>query len=254
MSNKNLLPTYTINLQRSVERRKFMEIHLSELPELDCHFVNAVDGKMLKPEELATSYDEGKAVRTFEKPLLDGEIGCALSHIECYRKMLAERKKFALILEDDIIMSAYFPLMIPALSEWLSSDAPRVVLLTPCRLHWKWPSMPLSQHHNLHKICITAWSAAAYLINDAAAAVLAENLFPVYAVADNWQYLRQTFKIDVRVTIPHCASFRRCNDLASTIGFRPVGRHKKKYIRRLEKRWWRPLSKVGLIRFGRRIW
>jgi glycosyl transferase family 25 len=254
MTHTSPLTTYVINLQRSAERRNFMEVHLSEFPELDCRFISAVDGKILNPAELLISYDEGKAVVKFEKPLLAGEIGCALSHIECYKKMLAERKKFVLILEDDIIMSAYFPLMIPALSEWLSSDAPRVVLLTPCRLHWKWPSMPLSQHHNLHKICKTAWSAAAYLINDAAAAVLAENLFPVYAVADDWQYLRQTFKIDVRVTIPHCASFRRCNDLSSTIGFRHIGRHKKKYIRRLEKLWWRPLSKAGVIRFGRRSW
>lgn len=248
------LPTYVINLQRSADRRKFMEVHLSEFPELDYQFIPAVDGKMLPSEDLAASY--GKCCPGFDKPLSSGEIGCALSHIECYRTMLTEKKRAVLILEDDILISSFFPPLIPSLSQWLDSDFPRVALLTPCRRYWKHPSLPLSApRYRLYKTCGITASAAAYLINNVAASVLAEKLLPIHTVADHWQYFRREFGMDVRVVTPHCASFRPCSRSDSTIGgSRHTGHSEKKRIRRLKNLWFRPLEHLGLIRFGRQSW
>lgn len=243
-----------INLERSADRRKFMEIHLSEFPELDCHFVNAVDGKILTPEELTTSYDEAKALHHLNNPLNSGEIGCALSHINCYSTITAENKNIALILEDDIIMSSDFPALIPSLSQWLISVFPRVVLLKPARRYWRWPARAVALHYQLHKACKKPVSTAAYLINTAAADILKKNLFPVYTVADDWRYFSKKFGIDVRTVIPHCVSFRRCSTLASTIGTRQGNPRQTRQIRRLQNLWYRILERLGLIQFGGRLW
>jgi len=249
------LPTYVINLQRSADRRKFMEAHLSEFPELECQFIPAVDGKLLKPEDLSTFYDDAKAIQEFNRPLSSGEIGCALSHIECYRKITTGNERVALVLEDDVLISSYFPSLIPSLSQWLDSDTPKVALLTPCRRYWQQPAKFLLTRYRLHKICGITTSTAAYLINRAAAGILIERLFPAHTVADHWQHFRHEFGIDIRVVAPHCVSFRPCSRSDSTIGgSRHNGHNEKKWIRRLKNLWFRPLEHLSLIRFGRRFW
>jgi len=249
------LPTYVINLERSVDRRIFMEVHLSEFPELECQFIPAVDGKLLTPEELAEKYDEHKTTQLLGRALNTGEIGCALSHIGCYRKLLVERKQFALVLEDDILISSFLPQILPSLFQWLDTDQPRVVLLTPMRRYWLFPKKTIGFHYSLHKRCKMTVSAAGYLINASAADIMARRLFTVHTVADHWQYFAEKLGLDVRVLIPHCVSFRPCSRTDSTIGgSRHYGRREKKLFRKLKNIWYRPLEHLGLIRFGKRLW
>ena len=68
---------------------------------IEAEFFDAVMGKYMSQEELERlSFPD-----TYLSP---GEIGCALSHIGCYKKFLASEEKCAAIFEDDIILSEEF--------------------------------------------------------------------------------------------------------------------------------------------------
>jgi len=70
-------------------------------------FFPAVDGNKLTREE-RRSYSLKHAVSTYNKPLINKQIGCALSHIYVYKKMVAQSIKEMLILEDDCIFEDHF--------------------------------------------------------------------------------------------------------------------------------------------------
>lgn len=106
---------YVINLPESVERRKSIEQNLQQLG-LEYEIVPAVHGKRLTPEEQALVKTEdsvilelaaGKKVKFMDK-LYPGEIGCALSHLRVYQKIIDSDDKCACILEDDSILSSHF--------------------------------------------------------------------------------------------------------------------------------------------------
>lgn len=63
--------------------------------------VSAVDGRNLTPEQRAT-YDGQRARQVYGCDMTDSEIGCYLSHISVYSRMLEQGVETALILEDDI--------------------------------------------------------------------------------------------------------------------------------------------------------
>ena len=63
-------------------------------------FIDAVDGRTMTDEELSQL--------TLDYPnlhLAKGEIGCALSHLKIYKKIVEDRIPIALILEDDVCLA-----------------------------------------------------------------------------------------------------------------------------------------------------
>jgi glycosyl transferase family 25 len=250
------IPAYVINLPRSAERRRFMEVHLAEFPGIDTLFVEAVNGAALGAAEMQASYDEAKACLYKRRPLTRGEIGCALSHRNCYLRMLAEQRPYVLVLEDDIILSAHAVGLLPVLAQWLQSDQPRVVLLTPGLRYWRWPRVALPGGYRLHPICKKITSTAAYMINPAAARILAERIFPIHTVADDWRLFAEEFGIGIWTVVPHCVGLRvACQQ--STIKqtedrftFRKRT-SREKWERRLKNLWFRPLEHLGIIAFNR---
>jgi len=94
---------FVINLARSTERRRLMEDTLAGTG-LDYEFFPAVDGaKINSPYE--SYYSSEAAISSHGKELSTGEIGCALSHIAIYQKIVDEKIAFSLILEDDVALA-----------------------------------------------------------------------------------------------------------------------------------------------------
>lgn len=82
---------YVINLERSPDRLT----HIRErLASLDVQFerITAVDGQHL-------SGDFG------DTPLTSGEVACFLSHIKCWEKISLGHDEYAVVLEDDVMIS-----------------------------------------------------------------------------------------------------------------------------------------------------
>jgi glycosyl transferase, family 25 len=96
------IPVYVINLKRSIERRNQA---IEQLDELGVQFkiIEAVDGAEFSEQEIHNKKDFGFwkfGLRS--RFLFKGEIGCVLSHLKIYQKMIDEDIELACILEDDI--------------------------------------------------------------------------------------------------------------------------------------------------------
>ncbi len=91
------LKIFVISLSSATERRKAIKKDLNDF-NLEFEFVDAVYGKALDANE--------KLRVNPQRNLKDGEVGCYLSHMLCYEKMLHQGLDHAIILEDDTQISA----------------------------------------------------------------------------------------------------------------------------------------------------
>jgi glycosyl transferase, family 25 len=97
-------PIWILNLERSRDRREFMERQLNEL-NWRFDMVSAVDSKYLGSEDLK-HYSAQEAMKTIQRELKPGEIGCALSHARMWERIVAENIEEVLILEDDVTIKS----------------------------------------------------------------------------------------------------------------------------------------------------
>ena len=98
------MKAYIINLKKSVDRKKYMQEQLEKMFFLSAEFVEAVDARGMTEREKNVFFDTELFCKRYVKEVRPGEIGCTLSHQKCYRKLVESRDKYALILEDDIVI------------------------------------------------------------------------------------------------------------------------------------------------------
>ena len=108
------LSTYVINLRRNPERLAHFQrsFTASDLGASNSFIrVEAVDGSQIQVEQFVTPYalqeiSQAEAVgyRTKHYQLTRGGVGCALSHMEVWRQLLASDRDAALVFEDDVVM------------------------------------------------------------------------------------------------------------------------------------------------------
>ncbi|ARD20412.1 glycosyltransferase family 25 protein [Shewanella japonica] len=111
---------FVINLDKSTERMAFMRQQL-ELLNIDYERVPAVYGKDLDDAEIHTVFNEKANLAKYDKVLNVGEIGCYLSHINCWNMMVSQGLDFALILEDDSVLNPELLSLIQSISQLPSS-------------------------------------------------------------------------------------------------------------------------------------
>lgn len=174
------IPTYIINLPTSKVRREYMADLLRPYDFLDVNFIEAIDGRKLSEEELATVFDRKRSIHAYGRELNRGEIGCTLSHIKAYRTLLESSHPYALILEDDInFMHPLTDLLQTEFHSLLNTDMPRILFLSGDYWYWFNSAMPR---------VFDAVGSYAYLINRAAAQ-LALRQPRAHATADDWRIL-----------------------------------------------------------------
>lgn len=101
---------FVINLEKDIDRLKFMENQLNELG-LPFERFPAIYGKTFVDKDF--EYDDSIAQKINGKSLTLGEIGCALSHKRVYQKFLKDQKdnhslKYCIVLEDDVLLPKNF--------------------------------------------------------------------------------------------------------------------------------------------------
>lgn len=101
------MKTYVINLKSSEERRRYVLQEVTRYANMEVELVDAVNGLSLSPCERDKQFDIKLFMKRYGRFPLPGEIGCTLSHRECYRRLLESEEEIALILEDDIFF--YWP-------------------------------------------------------------------------------------------------------------------------------------------------
>ena len=94
---------FIINLKNEIHRRKHI---INELFKLNFKFeiFFAKKGNELSQKEIAL-YSKKEAFKNENRDLSADEISCALSHIKIYKKIIKNKYKISLIIEDDVIIN-----------------------------------------------------------------------------------------------------------------------------------------------------
>jgi glycosyl transferase family 25 len=117
-----LIPTiFVINLERSTARRADMIRQLSEL-RLNFTIVRAVDGQACDKSTLEKEYSSQQSKRLHGRDLTPNEIACSLSHISVYERMVQERLRCSVILEDDVQIEFAFKIFFSKLPNMMNDD------------------------------------------------------------------------------------------------------------------------------------
>lgn len=177
------IPVFVINLERNKERREFAMNQLQRLGFQPIIFP-AVDGKKLNIEDLEKSgiYKDSVAHEKFSRSLSLGEIGCSLSHIYLYQKMVDENIDLAIILEDDAMFVDDAGDRILELLEGLPQDWDLVQMIYECK-DYSTVSPGIVRFRS--KNCIPV-SSAGYLINYSGAKKLLDEGYPIRYPADSY--------------------------------------------------------------------
>jgi len=151
---------YVINLDRSPDRLASMTAHLSAAG-IAFERVAGIDGMLLSDAKLQAQMRENRHY----KPLRRGEVGCYLSHLKALQCFIASSLPYALILEDDVVVSDDVSALVAAAIQlrgrtgdarlaWdvlkLANGRPRLIELAPLDArHWLveyGPSVPIGAY------------------------------------------------------------------------------------------------------------
>lgn len=130
----------------------------------------------------------------YEKRLMTpGEIGCALSHLAIYKKMIDENISYALIFEDDAVISPDILKVLPELEKHIKPN--QLITLTKCDLTYKKNRIHLYGDYYLSIPYMVKYGSMAqtpgYIITKEAAEKILSINFPVYIPADSWGRYRK---------------------------------------------------------------
>lgn len=197
------MKTYVVNMIKDTAKRVQIESQLSEHPELEYQIWKAVEGKKLSEDEQKTMISPLFKER-YKKGATLPAAGCALSHMSIYRDIVLSKTKYALILEDDAIISEN--LKLEELTPLLSTNEPVAILLTSDFFYYKKNFVKrVSDNYKVYKLC-DAYMTSGYLINFACAQLLLDHIYPVQYTADAWKSFIN-IGVNLYGIVPHIISF-----------------------------------------------
>ena len=109
---------YVINLDRSFERLELMSSQLSS-QKIDLERIPAIDGMNINISDEA---DDAACRSEMGRSIQPGEVGCFLSHIKALQTFISSNSDFAVILEDDAIISSEFSNRIMDLCSFITKN------------------------------------------------------------------------------------------------------------------------------------
>lgn len=185
------IKTYVINLPKDQKRREGILHETGQFPNLDVEMVEAVYGKDLTDLEKERLFDNKKYNQFYgRRTLLPGEIGCTLSHRECYKRLLNSDRQYALILEDDIhILVDFSDKDLWSTVEKIMNIEKPLVLLLYANINYTGKEKFFYKNYTLYSV-YNAMGATAYIVNKNAACLMLKKERP-YWVADDWFRFRQ---------------------------------------------------------------
>jgi glycosyl transferase family 25 len=180
-----MLPIWVLSLEESVDRRIEVSRHLRAI-DLPFQLFPAVDGCRLGPAELRSIYSEEDAHRALGRPMTPGEIGCSLSHLAIYQRMISADLDGLVVLEDDARAKAGLRFVLERMEQWphdwevmylyhLGNDANHISLRRQA---------PLGPRHRIVRFSDRPLCTVAYAIRASAARKLLRAGFPVSVPAD----------------------------------------------------------------------
>ena len=139
-------PIFVISLPRSVERREAISARLKNLG-LHSTFFDAIDGADFYTD---ARYFNAEKCKAHEKRIMNaGEVGCALSHIGVYKKIEEQKLPFALVLEDDALISGDLPRVLRELEPHIKPND--FITIEHCDIYCRFKQQTLFAEYRLVK-------------------------------------------------------------------------------------------------------
>lgn len=179
---------YVISAEQATERRNKI-IEYFKQRGIVPNFFQAIMGNQLSEEQLKQLTDD-------DGLLTKGEIGCALSHLGTYRRLLETEEKCAFIFEDDTCLTKEFIAVQPKIYQFMAEQTiPSVLLLYPIRGHKK-KLLTIGRDISIMR-CLTGSGAYAYVLNRQAAINLLRAQTPVKIEMDAWGIYQRMGFVDL---------------------------------------------------------
>jgi glycosyl transferase family 25 len=191
------VPIYVINLDRATGRLASISANLAEHGQ-DFIRVPAVDGRALAPDAVVP-VDIEAFKQLNSRDILPGEIGCYMSHLDAFDLIQQQAAPFALILEDDVEITADF---MPTVQELAARDDWDVVKLANHRVKMFKPFFTLPSGRRVGRCLHGPYgSSAAYIVRTSAVPALARGLTPMTLPYDTaleaaWRYHLRFFVME----------------------------------------------------------
>lgn len=204
---------YCINLERSIARRQNMQAQFERLS-IPFEFINAVDGLALSDKEIATVYDKWRTRFCHGKDLSRGEIGCVLSHIEFYRRVIADNAP-GFLFEDDVNLGPDVKGVLKKLSSFLAEATEPCLVQLP-GLERDMPHYSYNYSSGTFVRVASAMGAYAYGVNPQCAMLLLNAFSPIKFPSDYYGHLVRYYGLNFYVYNSKTISVDMVSD--STVG------------------------------------
>ena len=170
------MKVYLINLDKDDDRLAAADAQLKRLG-VAYERVSAIYAKKLPQKELDGAVDKFRWWCAMGRPVMIGEIGCAMSHYSICRKMIEP----VCVLEDDVILDERFPEVLDFVARKIDPTRPQVVLLSNHTRHL--PNLP-----NLPSIQTSKFDMymEGYVLTPLAAQALLKANWPMQTPCDHW--------------------------------------------------------------------
>lgn len=214
-------PVFVVNLAGETARWVRVAANLSESGLFWFQRFDAVDGRLLAEDIMRGKVDRDFFIRWYGRPPSVGEVGCTLSHLGVYERILDMQSRFALVLEDDALVTPAVVELLEerALHDWMAADRPRVLLLSAADRFLRRGGFAVGARHRAQRVR-NAWLAHGYLINRAAARLLLMRQRPIRFLVDDWLDLDMVYGLQVYCVQPPCVRLHATSTVSSLDGDR----------------------------------
>ncbi len=196
---KNDFLILVINLDRAPNRLEKISLQLNRLG-LAWERVSAADGKNLNIHDENLLDTKSFGARHGKTPL-PGELGCYLSHVWAFERFLKSDFKFALVLEDDVLLRDELPAVLDKLKT--REDAWDMVKLSGVHSGTPVSVAQLTPLHQLTVMLSRCTGSSAYAVNRHAAKIYAQGLLPMKLPYDHEFDRAWYWHLKVRMVVPH---------------------------------------------------
>lgn len=234
-------PSFLINLADNRVRLENSSEQFERLG-LDWQRIDAVLGKDLPEAEVGRVYDAHRNRRYFKTNLVPAEIGCYLSHYNCWKEIAEGEADGGFIFEDDFKALDSLPEVMAALSVD-HDDWDMVKLFTFEKDAPVTDSRPLGEHHRLVTPYRVPTCLIGYGLTKAAAKRLTQNALPFFRPVDEDQKFFWETGLRVKLALPAPVAVGDQQTVTGTVG---TARRAER-LPTLEKLWRSATYRLGYV-------
>lgn len=246
--NHNDFLILVINLDRAPQRLQKITEQLNRLG-LTWERVSAADGKTLSMDD-ETLLDAKAFGSRHGKTPLPGELGCYISHVWAFDRFLQSDVRFAVVLEDDVLVRDELPEVLLKLAN--RADDWDMVKLSGVHSGTPLSVGKLTSKHELAVMLSRCTGSSAYVVNRHAAQIYSQGLLPMKIPYDHEFDRAWYWGLKIRMVTPHpCGHDEHEISMINTASTLRVKFH---WSRRLGAYRWRLVNELSRVVHGLGQW